>query len=68
MENGFLRQAQWVADLMKKDGVKPEQVTVELSLAYMDEVGKRIESLQTKRLTNPDFKGLFDSAVLKLLK
>lgn len=45
--------ARWVADLMRADGVTAEQVTPDLALAYFDEVGRRIEKLQTTCLTQP---------------
>ncbi len=47
LSNEMKIKAQWVADLMKADGVAPESVTVELAMAYFEEVGRRIEKIQT---------------------
>lgn len=44
-------KAQWVADMMAADGVTPEQLTDDLVMAYMDAIGKKIESIQNKYLT-----------------
>lgn len=44
-------KAQWVADMMAADGVTPEQLTDDLAMAYMDAIGKKIESIQNKYLT-----------------
>ena len=43
--------AQWVADLMAADGIKPEQVTPELALAYLAIVGRKIVQIQSTYLT-----------------
>jgi hypothetical protein len=43
--------AQWVADLMAADGIKPEQVTPDIALAYLAVVGRKIEQIQTTYLT-----------------
>jgi hypothetical protein len=43
--------AQWVADLMAADGIKPEQVTPEIALAYLAVVGRKIEQIQNVYLT-----------------
>lgn len=54
-------KAQWVADLMAADGVSaeqmqamPEQERQNLIMAYMDEIGKKIQAIQNKCLTNPE--------------
>lgn len=52
MNNALKNKAQWIADLMKADGVKPEQVTPEMALAYMEQIGRKIEMIQNKYLTN----------------
>ena len=43
--------AQWVADLMAADGIKPEQVTPEIALAYLAIVGRKIQQIQNAYLT-----------------
>jgi hypothetical protein len=43
--------AQWVADLMAADGIKPEQVTPDLALAYLAVVGQKIQQIQNVYLT-----------------
>jgi hypothetical protein len=59
-----MNHAQWVADLMKADGVKPEQVTTELVMAYFDEVGRKIKSIQSIYLTRNGAKQAMCQAVL----
>lgn len=44
-------KAQWVADMMKADGVKPEMITAELVMAYFDAVGRKINKIQSVYLT-----------------
>ncbi len=61
-------KAKWVADLMKADGVTPEMVTPELTLAYFDEVGRRIEKLQSTYLTRTGAKEAMQSHILTLCK
>jgi hypothetical protein len=43
--------AKWVADLMAADGIKPEQVTPEIALAYLEVVGRKIQQIQNTYLT-----------------
>jgi len=43
--------AKWVADLMEADGIKPEQVTPEIALAYLAVVGRKIQQIQNTYLT-----------------
>jgi hypothetical protein len=43
--------AQWVADLMAADGIKPEQVTPDIALAYLAIVGRKIQQIQSTYLT-----------------
>lgn len=57
-------KAQWVADLMKADGVQPEQITEELCLAYMDEVGRRIEKIRNIYLTRNGAKEALEEVIL----
>lgn len=45
------RKAQWVADMMQTDGVKPEQITEKLVMAYMEAIGRKIQAIQTTYLT-----------------
>ena len=49
--NEMQQKAQWVADMMKADGVTPEQVTPELAIAYMQRISKKIEAIQNTYLT-----------------
>lgn len=58
-------KAQWVADLMKADGVSPDSVTPELALAYFDDVGRRIEKIQSICLTRPRAAEVVAALILK---
>ena len=60
--------AKWVADLMRADGVKPEQITTELALAYLDEVGRKIKLFQSICLTRNGAREAMQSHVRELLK
>jgi hypothetical protein len=60
--------AQWVADLMKQDGIKPEQVTPEIALAYLDVVGRKIVQIQNKYLTLVGAKTAMQQVVVELCK
>jgi len=51
LDKEAMRYAQWVADLMAADGVKPEQLTQELIMAYMDTIGRKIAAIQSTFLT-----------------
>jgi len=51
LTNDLKIKAQWAADMMAADGVTPEQFTEELAMAYMEAIGKKIESIQNKYLT-----------------
>lgn len=51
MDKDFTNKARWVADLMKADGVNPEEVTPELCIAYMAKIGKKIQEAQDIYLT-----------------
>lgn len=42
--------AKWVADLMKADGVTPEQVTPEMAVAYFCALKRKIDAIQTAYL------------------
>ena len=68
LSNEIKSKAQWVADLMKADKVTPEMVTPELALAYFDEVGRRIEKMQTEYLTNRATRAKFQAAILGLVR
>ena len=61
--NELQNKAQWVADMMKKDGVTPEQVTPELALAYMDAIGSKIQSIQNTYLTRNGAKDAMQSHI-----
>ena len=67
MNSELKSKAQWVADLMKADKVTAEMVTPELTLAYLDEVGRRIAKMQTIYLTRKGAKGAMQARVLSLL-
>jgi hypothetical protein len=60
--------AQWVADLMAEDGIKPEQVTPEIALAYLDVVGRKIVQIQSKYLTLVGAKTAMQQVVVELCK
>jgi hypothetical protein len=58
--------ARWVADLMDADGIKPEQVTPELAMAYLDIVGRKIVSIQNTYLTRVGAKKALQDLVIAL--
>ena len=53
---------------MAADGVKPSQVTPELAMAYMAEIGKRIEKAQNIYMTNSAARQSMQLNILKGLK
>jgi hypothetical protein len=67
MNTEFTQKAKWVADLMAADKVKPEQVTTELVLAYMDAVQKKINLMQSQYLTRVGAKEAMQNTVFGLL-
>jgi len=64
MNNEMKNKAKWVSDLMAADGVKPEQVTPELAMAYMVTVGKKIEAIQNTYLTRNGARDAIQTAIL----
>jgi len=65
LTNDFKIKAQWVADMMKADGVTPEQINDDLVMSYMDSIGKKIQSIQSTYLTrNGAAKALSDYVVV----
>lgn len=67
-------KAQWVADLLAADGVSPKQIQAmpeeqkqNLIMAYMDEIGKKIEAIQNKCLTNPQAMAAMHNKVKSVL-
>ena len=64
LSKDLINKAQWVCDLMKQDGVKPEQLTDELCIAYLHTVNRKIEIIQNKLLTDQNAKKEFTSAIL----
>jgi len=65
--NEMNRKAQWVADMMKADGVTPEQVTPELSIAYMQRICKKIEAIQNTYLTRVGAKEAMQDMVASVI-
>jgi len=63
----MLNKAEWVASLMNEDGVKADMINDELIMAYMDTIGRKIESIQTTCLTNSAAKDAMQRTVLGLL-
>ena len=59
LSKDLTNKAQWVCDLMKQDGVKPEQVTDEMCIAYLQTVNKKIQMIQSKLLTDQNAKKEF---------
>ena len=57
------RKAQWVADMMRADGVTPEQVTESMALAYMQAIGRKIQAMQNTYLTRNGARDAMQSAV-----
>lgn len=61
-------KAKWAADLARADGVKPEQLTDELALAYMDAIGRKISEIQGIYLTRNGGKQAMQQAVYALMQ
>ena len=59
-------KAQWVADMMKADGVKPEMITAELVMAYFDAVGRKINEIQSIYLTRNGAKDAMQKHLLSI--
>lgn len=59
-------KAKWCADMMIADGVKPEQITEELCLAYLAAVGKKIVQIQNIYLTRNGAKQAMQNHVLSI--
>ena len=59
-------KAQWVADMMKADGVKPEMITAELVMAYFDAVGRKINEIQSVYLTRNGAKDAMQKHLLSI--
>ena len=68
LSNELKNKAQWVAQLMKADGVTADQLTPEIIMAYLDEVGRRIEKMQTEYLTKPKVREGFDAVIIQLCR
>ena len=67
LNKDLIAKAEWIASLMKADGVSPEQVTPELAIAYMDSVGKKITMMQETYLTRNGGKEAMQSNILVML-
>ena len=67
LKKDLIAKAEWIASLMKTDGVSPKQVTPELAMAYMDAVGKKITMMQETYLTRNGGKEAMQSNVLAML-
>lgn len=66
-----ITQAKWIADLMIKDGVTPEnfkEFGEELLLAYADEVTRKIKRIQGIYLTSNGAKDAMINAVFATCK
>ena len=59
-------RAKWCADMMIADGVKPEQITEDLCLAYFAAVGKKIIQIQNIYFTRNGAKQAMQDYVLTL--
>lgn len=66
LNNQLMLKARWVADLMMADNVKPEQVTPELAIAYMDEISKKITAIQSAYLTRIDGRNVMQKTILAI--
>jgi hypothetical protein len=64
LSSDLTRKAQWVADMMRADGVKPEQVTESLAMAYMAAISRKIQALQNTYLTRNCAREAMQGAVL----
>jgi len=64
LSQDLTNKAQWVCDLMKQDGVKPEQVTDEMCIAYLQTVNRKIQIIQSKLLTDQNAKKEFSKKIL----
>ena len=64
----MISKARWMADMMHADGLTPEMLTDPAVLqdaveAYAEEMGRRIEKMQTHLITNPQAMKDFRSTV-----
>lgn len=63
----LIAKAEWVARLMQKDGIKPDQFSQELVLAYMDIISEKIKMIQGIYLTKVGAKETLQNLVLSTL-
>ncbi len=63
----LMAKAKWVADLMAADGVKAEQVTPELAIAYAEAIELKITAIQSTYLARNGAKEAMQSTVLAML-
>ena len=65
--------AAWVAELMAADGITVEQMTdlnfrQQAVAAYLEEVGRKIEAMQTRYLTNDNARSAFAATVHQIAR
>ena len=74
MEKEFLNLAKWVLDEIIKDGAETafiegdKDFKAQMAIAYVDAIGKKIQKIQTKYLTDETFKKGFQEFILITLK
>ena len=75
MSNQDQHKAQWVADLMRADGVTadqlgalPTETQTSLIVGYMDAIGRKIEQIQATFLTRNGAKEVMARAVIAINK
>lgn len=67
MNNELQAKAKWVADLMRADGINSSQVTPDVALAYMEEIGRRIQKIQNTYLTRTGARDVFQASLLQTI-
>ena len=67
-------KAKWVADMMKADGITMEMVSkmtelekIEMSMAYMAAIGRKIQQIQDKYRSSTEAKMAMQKQVLSIM-
>ncbi len=74
MEKEMLNKARWVSEMMKEDGItsahiekKTDDERVELSMAYMAAIERKIVQIQNEYLTNAEAKKAMQESILAIM-
>ena len=67
-------KAKWVAEMMKEDGITAEHVNkmteaekIEMAMAYMAAIGRKIQQIQDKYRSSTDAKMAMQKQVLSIM-